>query len=110
MSSAYGEVLSIQTFWAGPSLTLADVFAFAFLEDVESLFPGALSTAPPLAAFHARFAERPRIAAYLRSSRRPAAILYGPSTGGGGDAAGPGPMDGTLRKIHPASSRGPDAG
>ncbi len=65
--------------WAGASLTLADVFAFAFLEDVEALFPGSLLPAEHLAAFRERFAERPRITAYLQSSRRPAAIMYGPA-------------------------------
>ncbi len=66
-------------FWAGASLTLADIFAFAVLEDVEALFPGSLLATEHLAAFRERFAERPKIAAYLQSSRRPAAIQYGPA-------------------------------
>lgn len=94
-------------FWAGPSPTLADVFAFAFLEDVEALFPGALAGAPPLAGFRERFAARPRIAAYLRSSRRPEAIMYGPSGSERLDRAdGPGPMEASLRKIYPATRPG----
>jgi len=67
------------TFWAGASLTFADVFAFACLDDLEGLLVGSLSAHEELAAFQERFARRPRIAAYLESSRRPAAIMYGPA-------------------------------
>ena len=79
-------------FWGGASLTFADMPAFAYLDDIEALFPGALLASPQLAGFRERFAERPRLAAYLQSSRRPAAIQYGPAG-----------------KIYPADSRGPHA-
>ncbi len=65
-------------FWAGDSPTLADLVAFSYLEDVEALYPG-VSNGGSLETFRVRFAERPRIAAYLRSGRRPAAIQYGPA-------------------------------
>ena len=66
-------------FWAGASPTFADAVAFAYLDDVEALFPGSLAASGQLAAFRERFAARPRIAGYLRSSRRPAAVQYGPA-------------------------------
>jgi glutathione S-transferase len=71
--------LAATGFWAGASLTLADMLGFAYLDDVEALFPGSLSATTKLAAFRERFVERPKIAAYLHSSRRPAAIQYGPA-------------------------------
>jgi glutathione S-transferase len=66
-------------FWAGASLTLADILGFAYLDDIEALFPGSLLATSQLAAFRERFSERPKIAAYLHSSRRPGAIQYGPT-------------------------------
>jgi glutathione S-transferase len=94
-------------FWAGASLTFADIVAFDYLENTEALFPGALLATEHLAAFRDRFAERPNIAAYLQSSRRPLAIMYGPARGPEDDQAGPGPMQSSLRKIYPADARGP---
>jgi glutathione S-transferase len=70
---------SSPSFWVGDSLTLADFLAFAYLDDVDSLFPGSLSDTPSLAEFRDRFAKRPCIAAYLQSPRRPRAVQYGPS-------------------------------
>lgn len=93
-------------FWAGASLTFADIAAFDYLENLEALFPGSLSATEHLAAFRQRFAERPKIAAYLQSSRRPSAIMYGPTVGRRVDHAGPGPMESSLRKIYPANTRG----
>lgn len=99
------------TYWAGASLTVADIFGFAYLEDVEALFPGSLLATGMLAAFRERFAARPRIAAYLGSSRRPAAIMYGPVSGRREGRDGPGPMESSLRKIYPlAPGRPPSTG
>ena len=42
------------------------------------MFPEAMADHPVLQEFCDEIAARPRIAAYLRSSRRPAAIQYGP--------------------------------
>jgi glutathione S-transferase len=89
LSRFFGDGAGQPDHWAGESLTLADIFAFAFLEDLEALFPGSLVLCENLAAFRARFAERPRIAAYLDSARRPAAIMYGP-----------------VGKIHPVGTGG----
>jgi glutathione S-transferase len=57
--------------WVGRALSLADVFAFRYLDEVDAFFPAALARAPALARFHAAFAARPRIAAYIASGRRP---------------------------------------
>ena len=65
-------------FWAGASVTLADILAFDFIEGIEAQLPASLSATKRLTEFRAEFAERPRIRAYLESSRRPAAIMYGP--------------------------------
>ena len=90
-------------FWAGASLTFADIIAFDYLENTEALFPGALSATKKLAEFRDQFAQRPRIEAYLLSGRRPDAIMYGPDRDAREDHTLPGPMNSTLRKIHPAN-------
>src|SRR6185295_15988876 len=68
-------------FWAGDTLTFADLFAFRFLDEIDAFFPRSLVRHAPLAEFHARFQARPRIAAYIVSGRRPLAFgvaLSGP--------------------------------
>jgi glutathione S-transferase len=90
------------SFWAGESITLADVIAFDYLENTEALFPGALSATERLAEFRGRMAARPHIKAYLESGRRPDAIMYGPRIDDSGDYSDPGPMNDSLRKIYPA--------
>lgn len=58
----------------GPSLTYVDLSLFQVVEGLSYAFPKAmeraLKDAPRVAALHAAVAERPRIRAYLRSSRR----------------------------------------
>ena len=66
------------SFWVGSSLTFVDLIAFAVLDCTGAMFPEALAQHPVLQRFCDEFARRPRIAAYLRSSRRPPAIQYGP--------------------------------
>ena len=68
-------------FWAGETLTFADLFAFRFLDEIDAFFLRSLNRYAPLAEFHARFKARPRIAAYIASGRRPLAFgvaLAGP--------------------------------
>lgn len=91
-------------FWAGTSLTFADIIAFDYLENTEALFPGALSATKKLVAFRDQIAQRPKIEAYLQSGRRPDAIMYGPKREDREDHSTPGPMNSTLRKIYPANS------
>jgi glutathione S-transferase len=58
----------------GPSLTYVDLSLFQVVEGLSYAFPKAmeraLGDAPRVAALHKAVAERPRIRAYLRSSRR----------------------------------------
>jgi len=58
----------------GASLTYADLSLFQVVEGLSYAFPKAtaraLKDAPRVATLHAAVAERPRIKAYLRSSRR----------------------------------------
>ncbi len=65
-------------FWVGSSLTFVDLIAFALLDSTGAMFPEALEPYATLRAFRERIANRPRIAAYLRSGRRPAVIQVGP--------------------------------
>jgi hypothetical protein len=64
--------------WVGSSLTFVDLIAFAFLDAARAMFPEAMAPRSLLRDYCAGIATRPRIAAYLRSSRRPRAIQYGP--------------------------------
>ena len=66
------------SFWVGSSLTFVDLIAFAHLDCTRAMFPEATVQHPLLQEFCTGIAKRPRIAAYLRSSRRPPAIQYGP--------------------------------
>ena len=91
-------------FWAGASLSFADLIAFDYLESIEGLFPGALARTERLSEFRIQIAKRPRIKAYLASGRRPPAIMYGPRPGDSGNHSDPGPMNESLRKIFPLGS------
>ena len=66
------------SFWVGSCLTFVDLIAFAFFDGTRAMFPEAMADCPVLQEFCDGIAARPRIAAYLRSSRRPPAIQYGP--------------------------------
>jgi glutathione S-transferase len=59
-------------FFVGSSLTYADLAVFGMLELLQDnhFDPTKLSAYPKLAAFKARIAERPRLSAYLTSSKR----------------------------------------
>ncbi len=65
-------------FWVGSSLTFVDLIAFAVLDVTGAMFPEALEQCPALGDFCSQIAGRPRIAAYIASSRRPAMIQLGP--------------------------------
>ena len=65
-------------FWGGDALTFVDLLAFAYLDDVRALFPETLPKFGKLRDFRDRIAARPRLADYVSSDRRPAAILFGP--------------------------------
>jgi len=73
----FGADLNGPGHWAGVP-TFADAVGFAYLDDVDALFPGALVANPSLEKFREEFATRRPIADYLRSTRRPEAIQYGP--------------------------------
>ena len=49
------------------------------IDGVGAQFPALLSQFEALDAFHKDFAQRPNVGAYLNSSRRPAALFYGPN-------------------------------
>lgn len=70
----FGHVLGDQEFLTGPQLTYADLSLFQVLEGLAYAFPKASARAladhPNLASLRERIAARPRIAAYLGSSRR----------------------------------------
>lgn len=53
----------------GENPNQADYTLFDFLSAVEAAVPGTVAGYATLAGFHVRFAARPRIAAYLESSR-----------------------------------------
>jgi glutathione S-transferase len=65
--------LAATGFAVGASLTVADLALWYLLETVrDNGMEAAFGSCPALVAFAARVAARPRIAAYLASSRRPA--------------------------------------
>ena len=66
------------SFWVGSSLTFVDLIALAHLDCTGSMFPEAMPGHSTLQEFCSGIARRPRIAAYLRSERRPQGIQYGP--------------------------------
>jgi len=67
-------VLGEKDFLLGDTVTYADLSLFQVLEGLDYAFPKAtarvLAQHPNLAALRRRVAQRPRIAAYLGSSRR----------------------------------------
>jgi glutathione S-transferase len=65
-------------YWAGTSTTIADFAAFHLIEGLANQFPKVLVQFGALKEFHEDFAARPNTNAYLTSSRRPAALFYGP--------------------------------
>ncbi len=65
-------------YWAGKAPTVADYIAFHLIDGIVDQFPKLLSQASVLKEFHKKFSERPNIRKYLDSSRRPAALFYGP--------------------------------
>ncbi len=62
--------------WVKGKSTYVDFLAFAFLDELRAFFSETLTAVALLQRFYERFSERPRIAAYLRSPRRPAAFGY----------------------------------
>ena len=66
------------SFWVGQRLTFVDLIALSLLDCTGSMFPEAMAGHPDLQGFCDGIARRPRIAAYLRSDRRPQGIQYGP--------------------------------
>ncbi len=65
-------------FWVGSSLTFVDLIAYAILDSTGAMFPDALEKFPALRGFCDQISSRPRIAAYIKSGRRPATIQLGP--------------------------------
>lgn len=78
LESFYTEGKAGTGFWAGESATVADFVAFCSIEGIQNQSPKALSDFKGLQEFQARFSSRPRIRDYLASSRRPAALFFGP--------------------------------
>jgi len=66
-------------YWAGNSPTIADFAAFHLISGLANRFPETLSRFGALREFHEHFSSRPNIKEYLSSSRRPAALFYGPN-------------------------------
>ena len=70
----FARVLGQQDYLLGPQLTYADLSLFQVIEGLDYAFPKAtgreLKRHPQLVALRQRVAARPRIAAYLASSRR----------------------------------------
>lgn len=70
----FGQVLGEKDYLLGSDITYADLSLFQVLEGLAYAFPKATARAlaqhPNLAALRGRVAARPRIAAYLSSSRR----------------------------------------
>jgi glutathione S-transferase len=73
LERVYGPSLAATGFAAGPRLTVGDLALWYALEMArDNGFGTALGGCPRLQAFLGRIAERPRLAAYLASPRRPA--------------------------------------
>ncbi|MBD8530398.1 MULTISPECIES: glutathione S-transferase [unclassified Massilia] len=72
--SYFGHVLGDKDYLLGAEITYADLSLFQTIEGLAYAFPQATGRAlaqhPNLAALRQRVAERPRIAAYLSSTRR----------------------------------------
>ena len=65
-------------FWAGNSPTISDFTAFNAIEGLGGQFPDLLEQFAALKSFHRYFGGLPKIEAYLKSAKRPAALFYGP--------------------------------
>ena len=65
-------------FWVGSSLTFVDLIAFAVLDSTGEMFPEAMEQYSALSAFREQISSRERIAAYIKSDRRPEIIQFGP--------------------------------
>jgi glutathione S-transferase len=79
LESFYLKKPSKTPYWAGNAPTVADFAAFHLVEGIANRFPKLLSQFGALKEFHVHFSERPNIKEYLASSRRPAALFYGPN-------------------------------
>ena len=66
------------SFWVGSRLTFVDLIALSLLDCTGVIFPEAMRGHSGLQEFCDGIARRPRIAAYLRSDRRPQGVQYGP--------------------------------
>ena len=70
----FGRVLGEKDYLLGPEISYADLSLFQVIEGLDYAFPKATARAlarhPNLDALRRRVAERPRIAAYLKSPRR----------------------------------------
>jgi glutathione S-transferase len=69
--------------WVGDRLSYVDFLAWHFLEYVRALSPANLDRFERLKAAKLRLETRPRIAAYLKSERRPATLTVGAAAFGG---------------------------
>ena len=67
------------SYWAGHSPTVADFAAFHLIDGIANQYPELLLRFSALKDFHEHFSNRPNINRYLDSSRRPAALFYGPN-------------------------------
>ncbi|MBC7984894.1 MAG: glutathione S-transferase family protein [Candidatus Obscuribacterales bacterium] len=82
------EVLLLQNrsgsgYWVGDALTLADFMAWHFLDYVRPFSQRTLDRFATISAFKQRFETRPRIAAYLQSTRRPKTLTVSLASFGG---------------------------
>jgi glutathione S-transferase len=79
LQAFYLEKATTEPYWAGNSLSIADFTAFHLIEGMTNQFPELLAQFGALQEYYQFFSRRPRIKEYLASSRRPAAIFYGPN-------------------------------
>jgi len=79
LEAFYVERDNKTAYWAGNSPTIADYAAFHLVDGLVNQFPDTMSQFGALREFHECFRVRPNIEAYLSSSRRPAALFYGPN-------------------------------
>jgi glutathione S-transferase len=64
--------------FGGAQPSFADYYAVTCLDEAAAFFPKAMDTAPRLASFRRRMAERPGIAAYIASGRQPKGYGFDP--------------------------------
>lgn len=70
-------------FWVGSSVSYADFIAWSYLDYVRALSTDTLKRFDDLYRFYVNLAERPRIAAYLASDRRPPTLTVSMAAFGG---------------------------